>query len=291
MKKVPLTWLQAFEAAGRTGSFKAAAAELNVSPSNVSHQIRDLETYLGTLLFSRSGRQVTLTREGERYLPALTDGFQRIREASLHTEPSVRRLHLGAFPFLANEVIAPRLTELKARLGDTEIRIFTHTDLKALTHGDPGARLDVVVRYGAGRFPGLVATRLADVAVVPIQSVQSTPIRNSAALLQQPLIRVLGPFQGWEQWRDHFVPDAPLPAFTLETDSFHAAMQAVERGDGVSLGVLPYLNPWLRDGRVRALADFELPIRGQGAYAVHAPFQTGNPVMAEFLAWLKEALR
>ena len=107
MSKIPLNWLQAFEAAGRTGSFKAAALELNVSPSNISHQVRDLENHLGILLFSRNGRQVALTQEGSSYLPALTAGFHSIRQASPAIKPASSRLQIGAFPFLANEVWHP----------------------------------------------------------------------------------------------------------------------------------------------------------------------------------------
>lgn len=143
MKRIPLTWLQAFEAAGRTGSFKAAAQELSVSPSNVSHQIRDLEARLGVLLFGRAGGGVTLTAEGERFLAPLTEGFRHIHEASRRVEPDAERLHVGTFPFLASEVITPRLESLKARLPGTELRLFTDTDLARLAHVDRDARLDV----------------------------------------------------------------------------------------------------------------------------------------------------
>ena len=293
MKKVPLNWLQAFEAAGRTGSFKAAAQELNVSPSNISHQIRDLERYLGTLLFSRSGRQVTLTEEGQNFLPELTLGFQNLRNATPNAETSTNRLHIGAFPFLANEIITPGISTLKRALSGTEIRIYTHNDLQALTHVDPTQRLDVVIRYGpsSGRFPGHTAIKLADLTLVPVVGPGVSPdIRDAEMLLDQPLIHVIGPFQGWQRWITRFAPEASL-SYALETDSFHAAMLAVNRNEGVSLAVLPYLNAWIRAQKVKSIESLGLPIEDYAAFAVCAPFQQSNPKIAAFVDWLSETLR
>ena len=288
-KRAPLSWLQAFEAAGRLGSFKAAAEELSVSPSNVSHQIRDLEAHLGVLLFSRSSRNVALTEEGRRYLPELTAGFQSIGNASPFGSHSAKRLHIGAFPFLANEILTPQLATLKADLPDWEIRLFTHNELAALNHTDPQQRLDVVVCYGSGRFPGLSHSRLAGVGLVPVVG-PDLSVAGVAELLEQPLIRVLGPFQGWERWLERFAAAGALPEFQLETDSFHAAMLAVERNEGACLAVTPYINAWLRAGRVKALPQWALPIDDYAAYAVFAPFQYANPAIHRFSEWLAERL-
>ncbi|MEM8768837.1 MAG: LysR substrate-binding domain-containing protein [Pseudomonadota bacterium] len=292
MKRIPLNWLQAFEATGRTGSFKAAAEELNVSPSTISHQVRDLEAHLGTLLFSRSRRQVVLTDEGRNLLPDLTLGFESIRRASTTDRPASTRLHIGAFPFLANEIITPNINALRQVLPGAEIRLFTHTDLDALTRVSTAERLDVVVRYGPsnGRIPGFASRKLADVALVPIAG-PAADVDGPASLLRQPLIRVLGPFQGWERWLAEFAPEVEHPAYSLETDSFHAAMLAVARNEGVCLGVLPYLSRWIREGKVGALSDLTLPLSDQAAYAVYAPFQASNPLIERFVTWLKDVLR
>ena len=297
MNKVPLTWLQAFEAAGRQGSFKAAAEELNVSPSNISHQIRDLEAYLGVLLFSRTGRSVELTDEGESFLPALTAGFQAIRQAQPQMQVATPHLHVGAFPFLANEIIAPRMGELKSRLPGVDIRLFTQTHLQSLIHTSASERLDVVVRYGPehGRVPGFKTTRLGEVALVPVVGT-GVPLPSSAeALLELPLIRVIGPFQGWQLWRSEFAPDRAQDdkhdtAFALETDSFHAAMLAVERGEGACLAVLPFLNPWIKTGRVQMVSGLRLAIEDQAAFVVRAPHQNDSPHITEFTDWLMSLL-
>ncbi len=292
MKRIPLNWLQAFEATGRTGSFKAAAEELNVSPSTISHQVRDLEAHLGTLLFSRSRRQVALTEEGQNLLPDLALGFESIRRASTAARPTTNRLHIGAFPFLANEIITPNINALRQALPGAEIRIFTHTDLDALTQVSAAERLDLVIRYGpsSARFPGFAAEKLADVALVPIVGSDTTG-NDVGWLLQQPLIRVIGPFQGWERWLAEFAPDSEAPGFSLETDSFHAAMLAVARNEGACLGVLPYLARWISEGKVRALSQLALPLEDQCACAVYAPFQQTNPLIGRCIGWLRDALQ
>ncbi|MEM1433148.1 MAG: LysR family transcriptional regulator [Pseudomonadota bacterium] len=292
MQKPPLSWLQAFEAAGRTGSFKAAAEELHVSPSNISHQIRDLEAYLGTLLFSRQRRQVRLTREGEAYLPGLSSGFQLIREANAKLGDGAERFYIGAFPFLASELITPQLEAVRAALGPVDLRVFTHTRLEALTHTNPEERLDVVVAYGRGKasFPGLGFDKLCDVALVPVVGNSAPQLNAATEVLRQPLIRVLGPLRGWELWSERFGRAGDLLTFAVETDSYHTAMLSVERNEGVCLAVAPFIKPWLDAGRVRPLSTLALPIEDQAAYAVYAPHQAERAALRQFVSWLRSAL-
>lgn len=290
VKKVPLTWLQAFEAAGRTGSFKAAAEELSVSPSNISHQVRDLEAWLGTLLFSRQGGRITLTQEGKAYLPGLTAGFSSIREASDQARPEFERLRIGTFPFLSNELLVPRMDALEALLPGCDISLHSLTDKEALIHSDASRRLDVIVRYGkkGGRMPGLAAEHVADVALVPIVG-PDVPADTLDDFLSLPMARVIGPFPGWDRWAEAFAPGSQ-PQPRLQTDSFHAAMLAISRNEAAGLGVQPFINPWLDQGRVRALSQWCLHLDDQAAFAVYAPYQALNQNLQKFIVWLRAEL-
>src|SRR5688572_7739976 len=80
-RSLPLSALRAFEAAARLGSFKAAAEELAVTPTAVSHQIRGLEQQLGAPLFTRQVRRVVLTEPGMQLYPVLRDGFDAFQAA------------------------------------------------------------------------------------------------------------------------------------------------------------------------------------------------------------------
>ncbi len=113
MKLPPLKALPVFEAVARLNSFSLAAEELAVSQSAVSHQIKQLETYLGEQLFWRSGRTLSLTDEGRQYLDAVSSALLQIERASeqlLGHEES--RLRLSVFSSFAVRWLVPRLPEL-----------------------------------------------------------------------------------------------------------------------------------------------------------------------------------
>src|SRR3954465_10493712 len=77
-----LNGLRAFEAAARHLSFTLAAAELNVTQTAISHQIRRLEEELGIRLFIRHTRALALTPEARDYLPGGRAAFNALRLAT-----------------------------------------------------------------------------------------------------------------------------------------------------------------------------------------------------------------
>jgi len=286
----PLTWLRAFEAAGRLGSFKAAADALNVSPSTVSHQIRDLEILLGVPLFSRGGRSIELTQEGVHYLAPLSTAFALIGSAFEAVPDSRERFRIGAFPFLTNEVLLPNMEALKQALGCRQLSFRSETGYAPLLHTSPGERLDVVVRYASGAPPpGLLSLDLFDIGLVPVQAVGKPPVADVEALLAQPTIKVLGPFDAWGAWAEHHRIDRRPSHIVMETDNYHAATLAAARGDGMCLGVMPFMQPWIASGHIEALDQFRCTIPFK-ACLVYAPHNQDNPTIARLRDWLVEHL-
>jgi LysR family transcriptional regulator, glycine cleavage system transcriptional activator len=282
----PLIWLRAFEAAGRLGSFKAAAAALNVSPSTVSHQIRDLEIMLGVPLFSRGGRSIELTEEGLRYLAPLTAAFALIGSAFESVPNTREHFRIGAFPFLTNEVLAPNMDKLKLALGCSRLSFRSESGFALLLHASPGERLDVVVRYASGPLPaGLLSLDLFDIGLVPIQAVGKPPVPDIETLLSQPTIRVLGPFDAWRAWTEHHHIDRRPTHIVMETDNYHLAALAAARGDGMCLGVMPFMHPWVASGRIEALDQFRCTIPFK-ACLVYAPHNQDNPAIVRLRDWL-----
>jgi LysR family glycine cleavage system transcriptional activator len=286
----PLAWLRAFEAAGRLGSFKGAAEALNVSPSTVSHQIRDLELWLETPLFSRGAKTIALTREGERYLAPLTAAFDLLRSASDSIEPRPDRLRIGAFPFLVNEVLVPNVSAIRDALGVAHLSFHSDTHRAALLHAEPDSRLDVLIRYhDRTEMPGLLVRELFAIELVPIKAVGSPPIPDLETLLAQPIVRVLGPFDAWQQWATALgVPSRPA-RYRMATDSYHAAVLAVSGGAGICLGISPFIRPWLAEGRIETVEAFRAPIR-YSACLVYAPHQRDNPYIDGLHGWLTHFL-
>lgn len=285
----PLTWLRAFEAAARLGSLKGAAEELSVTPSTISHHVRDLEARLGVPLFTKQGRGVVLTAEGEQYFRTLRQAFELLRGTVLEPAEAGRRLRIGCFPFLANEVIVPRLDELKRALSGTAITLRNDTRLDALLDPSPANRLDVLIRYGSGDFPGYLSLELARVELVPITAPDASPIERAEDLLASPVISVLGPFDGWKAWADGQGLAGRPTNVVLETDSYHAAALAVERGTGICLGILPFMRPWLAARRVQMIGSLTTRI-DERAYLVYGLHNEHNRDIPRLHEWLKATL-
>jgi LysR family glycine cleavage system transcriptional activator len=285
----PLTWLRAFEAAARLGSLKSAAEELSVTPSTISHHVRDLEARLGAPLFTKHGRGVTLTAEGEQYFLTLRQAFELLRGSVLEAADRPRRLRIGCFPFLANEVIVPRLDELKRVLSGTAITLRNETHLDALLDPQPSNRLDVLIRYGTGDFPGYLSLELARVELVPITAPGAYRIERAEDVLSLPIIHVVGPFDGWKAWADGQGLAGRPSQVALETDSYHAAALAVERGAGICLGILPFMRPWFAARRVQMIGSLTTRI-DERAYLVYALHNEHNRDIPRLHEWLKATL-
>ena len=286
----PLSWLRAFEAAGRHESFRAAAAELHLTPSAISHHGRALESRLGQPLFERAPNRVLLTAEGRAYLARVSAGFAELAAAAevLVPREASRRLVVGAFPFLASEVLLPGLPALQARLPGVAISVVSETGLERLTDADPARRVDAIVRYGTGRFPGCLCRRLTAVDLVPVAAPGYARGRDPRALVSRgPRIAVSGPFGGWQVWSEGAgVPLDAGGAEVLTVDNYQTAMRAAEQGVGVGLGIRPFVDAWLRQGRLAVLLNHPVPA-GQSSYLVTPQHSEGRPELAVLASWLE----
>lgn len=151
--------LRTFESAARLGSFKQAAAELSVTPTAVSHQIRTLENALGVQLFTRRTRRIELTEIGSSLAPALTRGFLEMKSALddvCTRNPVITVSTTAAFALLR---LVPELPSFYAHAPGTRVQIDTSTHPIDLRRD---RRIDVALRYGVGPYPGLFAIPLVE---------------------------------------------------------------------------------------------------------------------------------
>jgi len=288
----PLVWLRAFDAAGRLQSFKAAARELHVTPSAVSHHVRSLENFLGRPLFQRSGNRVRLTTEGETYLHRVSAGFAELARAADVLSPydRSRKLIIGAFPYLVSEVLLPQLAELRERLPGISLSIVSGTQLGLLTHIDPDQRVDALIRYGNGHFPSCTARKLTDVSLIPIAApgfVRQMSTTPEFAIANGPRVAVEGPFDGWSAWAETAGITLDDMAEVLTVDSYLAAMRAVEQGLGAGLGIRPFIDGWLTDRRIEILLHADCAL-GEASYLVTAQHANARPELDVLHEWLLE---
>ncbi|MFT7219051.1 MAG: LysR family glycine cleavage system transcriptional activator [Candidatus Azotimanducaceae bacterium] len=286
----PLTWLRSFEAAGRLGSFKQAAASLHVSPSTISHQVRDLEELLGVPLFDRAFRSIQLTTEGQRLIAPLTTAFELIGSATESLPDNEDQLRIGGFPFLIHEILTPNIDALKQTLNVNALSLHVETNKSLLTHTDAKQRLDVIIRYASKHeLAGLWSEKLFDITLVPIQSANKPTEENLEILLAEPVIKVLSPFDAWGMWRSaHQIPETEQ-TIALETDSYHAAVIAVAQGNGICLGIQPFIEPWLRQGKIKAIEKYQTRIP-HTACIVAAQHNKDHPAVSKLAHWIRTYL-
>jgi LysR family glycine cleavage system transcriptional activator len=164
----PLNALRALEAAARHLNFSRAADELSVTPGAVSQQIQNLEDYVGAPLFKRTPKGLLLTDAAQTALPALREAFDRLAEAASLLTAAVdgRRLTLTAAPSFAAKWLVPRLGAFEQAHPQVDVWLSAGLDLVDLTAGE----VDVAIRYGAGRYPGMEVKRLLSETVIPVIS-------------------------------------------------------------------------------------------------------------------------
>src|SRR3954467_15998308 len=154
----PLNSLKAFEAAARSESFTRAAEELCVTQGAVSQQVKALEATLGLKLFARERQRLAITDAGRDYLAVVRDALDRI---AVGTERLVQRQRSGALsistsPDFAAKWLVHRLGRFAEAHPDIDLRV------SATLHHVDFAReeVDLAVRHGDGKWPGLDFARL-----------------------------------------------------------------------------------------------------------------------------------
>lgn len=237
--RLPLEWIRAFEAAGRLGSFVAAADELGITQAAVSQRIGHLEARLSLRLFLRKARGVSLTVEGETWLPQLSPHLQAIQQSAEDLfGQGARRITLAASASIIQCWLVPRLAHLRP----TDRIDFSFSTM--VLEDDIEKNGGIQIRYGTGPWPGFRAAKLFDEAITPVA--HPDLVRDDWRSL--PRIALSGPRLGWAEWGPF---SGPPPH--LRFDSFIAALAAAEAGAGMVLASVPLAAAWLSSGRLQRL--------------------------------------
>lgn len=292
----PLTQLRAFEAAARHLSFKAAAAELGVTPTAISHQIKLLEHHCGQRLFRRRPRPLALTWAGEQLFPVLRDGFETFTDALVTTRAGAARgrLRVTATNAFAARWLVPRLPcwrQTHPRLTIQLVGTDAVLDLKA-------SEVDVAIRYARvppsdGRAFELVRDTF-HVVGSPALVGKVRKMLRPADLARFPLIEAEWPptdreAPNWHRWetaaraKHRAVPPlASVAAFSFR-EELHA-IEAVIAGQGLGVCSDVLVGRELAAGTLLRLSDITLP--GYGFYVVH---RIGHPKEASIRAFARWA--
>ncbi|MBV4485134.1 transcriptional regulator GcvA [Pseudomonas sp. SWRI153] len=286
-----LNGLRAFEAAARHMSFTLAAAELNVTQTAISHQIRRLEAELGVTLFLRLKDGLALSDEGQTYLPGIRSAFQALRHSTqqLFESRANSVLTISTLVSVASKWLLPRLPGFQQAFPEIDVRISASTGLVDFRQGG----IDAAIRYGRGEWKGLRADFLMADEIFPVCSpALAKTLSAPAQLTHHTLVQVSGlTANDWHAWLT--AAGQPTELATGPKLTFDLAMMAVQAaidGQGVCIGRSTYVNDDLRAGRL--VAPFDLRLRDEmGFYLVTPDESADSKKLSAFRAWLSEAAR
>ncbi|RCS22636.1 transcriptional regulator GcvA [Phyllobacterium salinisoli] len=285
-KLPPLNALRAFEATARHLSVKIAAEELCVTPGAVSQMIKALELNLGARLFHRMHRGLSLTEAGQNYLPPVRNAFRQIAEATrrIETVTDTGLLTVSITPFFAAAWLVPRLNAFQAAYPDIDLQIVTSNALVDFSR----ETVDIAVRHGLGRYPGLCSDRVVAVEIVPVAAPALTAqlgIPGSPAeLTHWPHVHDTER-KGWHLWfaaQEIAVIGSPRgPSF----DDSGLLLKAVLAGQGAGLLPAAMVASELAEGRLVKLADV-LMLEDFAYYLVYPERFRDRPKITAFRQWI-----
>jgi LysR family transcriptional regulator, glycine cleavage system transcriptional activator len=286
-----LNALRAFEAAARHMSFTRAARELSVTQTAISHQVKQLETELGVVLFRRSPRRIALTAAGRAWAIELSSVFSRLeainsrlRQRDRAERPAVA---VSVIPSFAARWLVPRLGRFLERHPEIDIRISASERLVDFT-AEP---VDVGIRYGAGRYPGLKVEKLADdfwVVVCAPALIVRRKLRDPRDLTD--LVLLYDDDAGtWRRWlAARKIKSLRGARYTQLTDS-SMLVEAAVRGQGVALARWSLAADDLAAGRLVVPFPNVAPLATGFAYYLAAPAENlRRPEVAAFKKWIQK---
>src|ERR1700724_918108 len=201
MKPVPssLRAVQAFGAVARAGSVVVAAGELAVSPSGLSHLVRQLERRVGVVWFVRAGRGLKLTTDGEQLAAAVVPALATISEALSGFARRGTELRISTISTFAVRWLIPRLSRFQSRHPDVELFLSTSTRAVDLSQ----ETFDCAIRFGRGEWSGIASEALYTEELVPACSPQwriVNTVRTLKDLRRARLLHARGRRQDWNRW-------------------------------------------------------------------------------------------
>jgi LysR family transcriptional regulator, glycine cleavage system transcriptional activator len=205
----PLSATRAFEAFARHGSVTAAAAELGLTQSAVSHQLRALELFLRLTITERRGRKLMLTAEGREYLEAIRPAFAMLRAATsqVRLRAGARDVTISVLPLFAMGWLLPKLEKFMTANPQIAVRV-----LYAQHRNYSSDAADISVRFGIGQWAGYTCERFLPGAVIPACSAdylsRHGPLERPADIFGRPLVH--DEDRGhWARWFQSVGVEAP----------------------------------------------------------------------------------
>ena len=279
--------LHAFEAVARHGSFKRAAAELRVTPSAISHQIRGLEQSLKASLFRRTPRGVELSPAGEILFPYVQRAQAEVVRGleAMKGSRDNRIVRISAAPYFATTILIDHIEAFERAYPGFKL----HLDANSKSVDFDREPIDGGIRYGSGRWNDLHAERLfvsRTIAVgAPSLVARLGEPPDLEAIAAAPTIDYRPVSSAWNIWFSVYAPNHRRTGRRVRMESLAHGVQGAEAGHGLLLAPFPLIAPAMAAGRLVLAAPGALETTGD-YYFVCRPADRDTPKMRYFHTWL-----
>jgi len=283
--------LRTLEAAARHLNFTRAADELGLTPAAVSHQIKEIEDQLGLMLFTRTSRTIRLTEAGTVLSDASADALDLLGRAVSRAQKTARGTALLKITLdaqFATKWLMRRVDDFRRQKPGIELRFDITYEVRDFERDD----VDIGIRFGTGKYPGLRADRLFENVIIPVCSPallrSGPPLKEPRDLFRHTLAHIEWSRQGvtWPNWRmwmaaagvDDF-DDSRTLVFGSSTDATQAALD----GNAVALADFAMVANDLSEGRL--IRPFELGIKVASEFAYFLVYPAGSADDARIVAF------
>ncbi|MHA6346319.1 LysR family transcriptional regulator [Roseivivax sp. CAU 1761] len=279
-----------FEAVARLGTVTKAAAELGVSPSAVSQQVRLLEEQFGVALFRREKRRLVLTLDGDRLFQTTTQAFSAIRNArsAITRQRDARNLTLRVSPSFGVRWLGPRIADFAAENPDWNIRVDATPDFSAFDTES----VDLDLRYGLGGWTGLTVTCVLHDLVLPVCSpdylAQLRAISDDIAgqIAAARLIDSVKALYRWDLWLAANRIALPQVEYPFRFDRSSMSIELAKQGGGLALDSVTQCLPELRRGELVPFSPGLEVIDFPAYWFVCPPRHLNRRIVTRFSQWL-----
>ncbi|MEJ8571486.1 LysR substrate-binding domain-containing protein [Microbaculum marinum] len=285
-RRIPsLRGLQAFDAIARTGNLAAAAADIGVTPSAVSHRLRGLESELRVRLLRRDPKGLVLTEQGRRYRTSVEDAFALLARATEELkgpDPS-RPLTVSLTSSIGVRWLMPRFPRFRARHPDVEIALVSTARLADL----PGGEADFALRYGTGNWQGLCAEPVLTMSVTPLcapsvaRSLRGLSVAE--AISRSALLRLTN--DDWDAWFTAAGVPHARPLREYRFPDFSMGLAAAVHGQGLVLGYSGFHDAELAAGDLVRPFELTTPVP-KSYYLVYLEERLADQRMRAFRDWM-----
>lgn len=285
--QTPIRGLRSFCVASKCLSFKHAAAQLFLTPSAVSHQIKQLETQLGIVLFNRGTRTIELTSAGKQFYQSIQPLINQLEStiAEFTQKQQNQTIVISLPEFFASELFIPRLSEWSQNNPTINLQLET-----VKSGSEPSRSADLSIVLANGKPNAKIVQELFPIRYAPACNKKIyKKLKNVgfSALKTTPLLLHQSRPWSWHQWADKNNVDDFDPKQIIQFDSMYGVVRAAQQGMGVALVPLPMSKAWFSEQLLVKLFDEELNTNDK-YYLIQHENMDNHTELTLFAQWVKE---